>query len=187
MARADIVELDLFDLGCPTEFNFDSPYWQTDFDLGVEFVEISTVYIDWSGEITAELVMPCGYPDKDKAVPIDAQFVATLYELDPHSYFGRAYVQAGADTYPDPEPFELQSVFTNDDQSALLDGKASIEIWFGGIYRPSYLCTVEYPSADLVSATLVFEGTVIPEPATFLLLVIGMVGVRAKHHSKLRQ
>ncbi len=32
--RADIVEVNLFDLGCPTEFNWDAQYWQTDFDLG---------------------------------------------------------------------------------------------------------------------------------------------------------
>jgi hypothetical protein len=170
MAKAHIVELNLFDLGCPTEFNFDSSYWQTDFDLGVEFVEISTVYMDWSGEIRGQEIMYGG--------PIDSQFVATLYELEPHNYFGRAYVQAGADTYPDPEPFELQSVFTNDDWSALLDGKARIEIWFGDTIHLFSLVSLSVPRGELDSVILVVGGTVIPEPATLLLLTMGLVWVR---------
>ncbi len=51
-AVADIVELDLFDLGCPSAYDPDSLYWTTDFDLGVTFIEISNVYIDWAVEIT---------------------------------------------------------------------------------------------------------------------------------------
>jgi len=53
ISDADIVELDLFSIGCPTEFNWDNQYWQADFELGVEFFEIDNVYMDWSGEITA--------------------------------------------------------------------------------------------------------------------------------------
>jgi len=47
--NADIAELDLFDLGCQSVYDFDSQYWTTDFDLGVTFIEISNVYIDWAG------------------------------------------------------------------------------------------------------------------------------------------
>ncbi|GAJ23597.1 unnamed protein product, partial [marine sediment metagenome] len=98
------------------------------FNLGFTFTEIFNLYIDWSGEITGEETMNAGI--------IDTQFVATLYELDPHDYFGRAYVQGGADTYPDPEPFDLQSPFNGQDWTMLLDGEASIEIWFGDTPHP---------------------------------------------------
>ena len=60
-----------------------------DFDLGVTFTEISNIYIDWSGRITAELV------GADPPFPINGQFVAKLYEADPYDYLGTAYVQAG--------------------------------------------------------------------------------------------
>lgn len=50
-AVADTVELDLFDLGCQPVYDFESTYWTTDFDLGVTFIEISNVYIDWAGEM----------------------------------------------------------------------------------------------------------------------------------------
>jgi len=187
MARGDIVELDLFSLGCPAEYDFKSPSWTTDFDLGVTFTEISHVYIDWSGEITAELVAPCGSPPDTPAHPLDGLFVATLYEPDPHDYFGRAYAQAGQATSPDPEPFELRSAFTDEGWSVLLDGRGAIEISLHIISRPLYLCTVEYPCGQLDSATLVLEGTVIPEPATILLLAIGIAGIQAKHHNKSQQ
>ena len=75
-ARADIVELNLFDIGCRTEFNWDSPYWQAEFNLGVEFLEISHVYMDWSGEITAGLAIRNDNPDEP--FPLDVGIGASL-------------------------------------------------------------------------------------------------------------
>jgi len=173
-AQADTVELDLFTLGCQTEYDFEQS-WTTDFDLRVTFTDISSVYIDWSGTITAELVVR----GADPPFPINGQFMAKLYEADPYDYLGSAHIQSGATTYPDPEPFDLQSTFTNDEGwSMLLDGRGSIEIWFGGIFRPADLITVELPSGAIDSATLVFTGTVIPEPATILLFSIGYMMFR---------
>ena len=54
--HADLVELDLLTLGCPQEFPGTWDYWQSDFDLEVEFSEISHVYIDWAGNITGGMV-----------------------------------------------------------------------------------------------------------------------------------
>src|SRR3989339_1322847 len=62
LCQGAIVELDLFSIGCPTEFDFDSSFWRTNFDLGVTFTEISHVYIDWSGEITAGLATSTSNP-----------------------------------------------------------------------------------------------------------------------------
>ncbi len=165
-------------LGAEGRYDVNSPYWQTDFDLGVTFTEISHVYMDWSGTITGELtnwsgtitgeLTTSGRPDPGNTTPLDAQFVAKLYELHPHNYFGWADVRGGAGTYPGPEPFDLLSEFTDEGWSALLDGRGSIEIWFGGIARPGGF-TVEYPSGQLDSATLVVEGTIVPEPASIFL------------------
>ena len=167
-ANADIVELPLAAEG---EYA-SSETWTMDFDLGVTFLDISHVYIDWAGEITGEETMHAGV--------IDAQFVATLYELNPHDYFGRAYVQGGADMYPDPEPFGLQSPFNGQDWTMLLDGKASIEIWFGATSHPLDVISLSVPSGALDSATLVVEGNIIPEPATFFLLALG--GLLFRNH-----
>jgi len=102
MAKANIVELNLFDLGCPTEFNWDNSYWQTDFNLGVAFTEISHVYINWSGEIMAGLVIeydprtlePIGEP-----FPDDVGIGACLES--PLSWRHTRVVSAGRATYPE--------------------------------------------------------------------------------------
>jgi len=172
-ADADIVELPL---GAEGRYDVDSGSWEMDFDLGVTFAEISNVYIDWSGTITAELVGIIGFPDRGG--PLDAQFVAILYELDPHNYFARAEVQGGVATYPDPDPFALQSAFTNEGWSTFLDGRGSVSIQVVQLARPAVAYTIEYPSGQLDSATLVFEGTLVPEPMSILLLTLGIVIVR---------
>jgi hypothetical protein len=170
IAEADIVELSL---SCEGQYD-SGQSWTAEFDLGVTFTEISNVYIDWSGKITAELV------GADPPFPIDAQFVAKLYEFAPYDYLGNAYIRTGAFMYPDPEPFDLRSTFTNEGWAMLLDGKGSIEIWFGGIMRPEYLGTLEPPSGLLESVTLVFDGVPIPEPVTILSLGLGFLILRRK-------
>ncbi len=45
MAGADIIELDLFTISCNGTYDYDSQYWASYFDLGVNFTEISHVYV----------------------------------------------------------------------------------------------------------------------------------------------
>jgi hypothetical protein len=96
MANATIVQLDLFDLGCPTEFNWDNSYWRTDFDLGVTFTEISNVYIDWSGEITAGLAVEPTRPGQ-QPFPLEVGIGASLggfpYPRFAQVWGGRQFIQ----------------------------------------------------------------------------------------------
>jgi hypothetical protein len=169
IAEADTVELNLFDLGCPTRFDFNSPYWQTDFDLGVTFSGISHVYIDWSGEITAGLAI--SYDDPCNPFPLRVGIGAAFYP--PLRY---AVVWGGEQTYPLPEPFDSLSEIKPSTWSDLLDGQgmiglqSEVVIMANGRY-------IEYGSINLDNATLIIEGTVVPEPATFILLVLGFTQI----------
>ena len=160
-ARATIIEIPL---DCDGQYDF-LDTWSSSFDFGVSFSQINDIYIDWSGQIVGEEALNAGV--------IDAQFVATLYESDPQSYYARTHVYGGAATYPTPEPFNLQTSFTDEGWSEFYDGQGSIEIWFGGIYRPLGEITVSLPSGEMNFATLVIDGVIVPEPATLSLLAFG--------------
>jgi hypothetical protein len=171
MARADIVELDLFDLGCPTEFNWDSPYWKTNFDLGVTFTEISNVYMDWSGEITAGLVID---RKSDEPFPEDVGIYAYL---GANPELRVADVWGGKITYPEPQAFDCGSDFELTGPSTwsdLLDGQGAITIGYTGyiILDGRY---IEPGNIVLNSATLVVAGTIVPEPVSILLLAMGTI------------
>ncbi len=53
-AWADVIELPL---DCAGTYDINTPAWNYNFDLGVTFSEISNVYIDWSGEAVANLIV----------------------------------------------------------------------------------------------------------------------------------
>jgi hypothetical protein len=163
---ATIIELPL---ECEGEYLFHET-WTASFDVGVEFAEISSIYMDWSGEITASQGM---------LFPIAFQFVASLYESDPYNYYARAYVAGGVPTYPNPEPFDLASQFDADYWIKLLDGQSNIEIWFGDTIH-LLDSVVSAGTGRLDSATLVIEGTVIPEPCTLCLFALGAVLLKRK-------
>jgi hypothetical protein len=171
---ADTVEVNLFDLGCPTGFNKNAPYWMSDFDLGVTFTEITNVYIDWSGTITAGIAIKDYNPDEP--YPLDVSIKAYL---DMPIDIGVS-VWGGEESYPSPELFYGQSVFQlrvprtwND----LLDGRATIWMYYGEliIIEGRY---IESGYITLDKANFVVEG-VVPEPATLLLISLGVFGIRA--------
>ncbi len=180
MADADTVELDLFSLGCPTEFTFDNPYWQANFDLGTGFIEISHVYIDWSGGITAALVQQL---DPQTLEPIGEPF-----PIDVGIYAGLSYpplritdIWGGQATYPTPEPFDCLSEIPAMSWADLLDGTNAVTLGLTEAVSP-YGRYVEHGSILLDKATLVVEG-IIPEPASIFLLAVGAFGLRARYLS----
>jgi hypothetical protein len=178
-AGATIVELDLLSLGCPTELNIDSTYWQTNFDLGVNFTEITNVYMDWSGSITAGLAIDSYHQYE----PFPLQ-VGLLAGLGIPFNWRHTDIWGGETTYPAPEPFDCLSEFVYGSMSwsELFDGQGSIGIEYqevimadlGGRY-------VEHGSVTLDKAILRVEGTV-PEPATILFLGAGIISLFVKKH-----
>ena len=157
-AKGTIIEISLDSAG---QYNSQDT-WSSSFDFGVSFSQINDIYIDWSGQIVGE--------DTSFGV-VPAQFVATLYESDPQSYFGQASVYGGAATYPTPEPFNLQSSFTDEGWSSVYDGHGNIEIWFGDIIHVGI--TESLPTGQIDTAKLVIDGIIVPEPATLSLLAFG--------------
>lgn len=174
LASADIVELDLFDLGCQELYDFNSPSWTTDFDLGITFTEISNVYIDWSGEITAGLAVEGG----SDPFPLDVGIGAYL-EKPPN--WRHTILGGGEETYPHPEPFDNWSEFQYGGMpwSELFDGQGTITIEYQEPVSPD-VSYVQHGSIVLDSAILVVDGVVVPEPTTLLFIVIGAIGIRAK-------
>jgi len=169
--NAEIVQVPL---NCAGTYDINSPYQQIDFDLGVTFTEISHVYIDWSGQITAGLAIY--YSDPENPFPVDVEIRASLGS---NPWPRLTYVRGGKTTYPDPMFFDTLSEFDWQDStwSDLLDGEGTI--------RVSYIepiigdGRVETSGTIILNnASLVVDGTVVPEPATYLLFTIGIAGIR---------
>ena len=182
LASADIVQLDLFDLGCQTIYDFNSPSWTANFDLKVTFAQISNVYMDWSGKITAGLAVQRG----SAPFPLDVGIGAYLGSYPDVS---RAATSGGELTYPDAELFDCWSEFdllVPSDLSDLLDGRSTILIEYEAliILDGSY---VQHGSIVLDSAILVIDGLLLPEPATVLFLIVGIGAIRAVRPKSSRQ
>jgi hypothetical protein len=172
-ANAYIAEVNLFDLGCPTVFNDDSPSWSTNLDLGITFKEISRVYIDWSGEIKGGLV--ARYSNPDDTYPVSLGIRA--YFESPIGAYSESW--GGGDTYPVPEPFDCQSdfqLFWFGSWSGLLDGRATIFLYRDNLIVGEFDSYIEYGSINLDKSTLVVEG-IVPEPSTIVLLGLGFTQV----------
>ena len=164
--EATIVELPLDAAGV---YGWSSGYWETDFDLGVTFSDISNVYIDWSGEIMAATVKE---NSGDDPFPIDIGIMAVFGGNATH----HASVHAGEATYPQAEPFAEMSEFMLtglDTWNDLLDCKGTLFISPDYPASSNTMGYIEYGYIQLDMATLVVEGAVVPEPATFALFVLG--------------
>ncbi len=180
VALGDTVELPL---NCAGTYGFNS-YWQADFNLGVTFSEISHVYIDWSGGITAGLAVydtdPCN------PFPLDVGIRASLGS---NPWPRLTEIWGGAETDPEPEIFDRISQFSLSPTSSwsdLLDGQGNIRISHISFVGTGGWHYIDYGSVVLNDATLIVEGTVIPEPATFILLVSGFTQIiRRKSHSRI--
>jgi hypothetical protein len=172
---AEIVEFPLN--GCAGTYTVDTPYWTSDFDLGVTFSEISHVYIDWSGEINADL-----YPGNPDPLPGYGKLVAGIGPIPGEGWLRSASVLGGVSTYPEPEPFGKSSEFfiyqLGVTWDSLLDGKESITIFIPSVAGDPP--PISQGSVVLNNATLVVDGTIIPEPATIVFIGLGIMSIRRR-------
>ena len=164
------------------EYNYDDPYLAMDFDLGVAFTEILSVYIDWSGEITGGLAQnydPITFEPVGEPYPIEVGVYASLGSNPSPRW---AQVWGGVASYPDPELFnvqnEVEALTGPTNWSDLLDGQGTITIGYTELIM-LYGGYVEHGSVTLNDVTLEVHGAVIPEPATVLLLGFGGLILRA--------
>jgi hypothetical protein len=165
--RAEIVSLNLFDLGCQEFYDFNSSSWTTNFDLGITFTEISNIYVDWSGEITGGLAVKMG----SEPFPIDVGINASL-GFNPYRH---ALVRGGETTYPDAETFDLLSEVESavpSTWSDLLDGQGTITVEYTEIII-TFGQYVVHGNVVLSSATIIVDGVPVPEPAAILFLTLG--------------
>jgi len=125
-AEGAIVELAL---PCAGRYDWQTPSCTVDFDLGVQFSEISRVYIEWSGEMMGWLVTDMVTPAYRPPYPINMQ---VFFDLGSNPTIRGGTVKGGRITYPEPEQFDGLIEMTLPDGSTwsdLLDGTGQLTLW----------------------------------------------------------
>ena len=175
IAQPVVADMHTYPLNCAGTYYENSGAWIHNFDLGVTFTEITQVSIQWSGEMEAATVTP-------PFEYIDVGIGVSIGDVTP--YYRSASVWAGAGAYPDPEEFDCTSVISaatiTTDWSSLLDGVEEICISYSEtiFVSRSYL---HHGRAILDDATLIIEGTIVPEPISLTVLLLGATVVLRKN------
>ena len=173
VSRATLVELPL---DCAGIYDRDN-YWETNFNLGVEFTDISHVYIDCEGEIIGGRAIK--YINPNNPFTVDVGIYASL-GFNPS--LRRITLWGGSEKYPDPEPFDCTiefELYGGSTWSDLLDGKGTIRVGYTELII-SDGTYIESGKIDLDNIKLVLEGTEIPEPSSIILLSLGVGCLRIR-------
>jgi hypothetical protein len=178
-AYAETVQLDLFSIGCPNLFSHNDS-WTSNIDIGVQFSQIDSVYMDWAGGITAGLAID--YDDPCNPFPMDVGIKA--YFPSPISI--SATLWGGEPNYPNPEPFDIQTDFglsPFDTWDPFLDGSASFSLYYTELVLLNSVY-IEHGSIDLTKANLVVEGVIVPDPSTLILFGLSAIFMRKRLNFK---
>jgi len=137
------------------------------FDFGTSFLSIDEVSIRMSGTFTPGVV--------------HSVITGESWDANPEILL---YIQRGVGTFLHPleSPFDAEQIFELDLGATwdfLLDGKGEVSAYLGwGGGTPSLIITPGF--VEISQAYITVEG-VVPEPATILLLGLGIIGVRIRN------
>ena len=167
--RATIIELPL---DCAGTYSFNDS-WETDFDLEVEFTQIDSVSIEWSGEFNGGRAVYYSAPNDP--FPIDVGISA---DFGRNPTFRSTDVYGGKQTYPNPELFDLTSevILYSASWSDLYDGKGKLNLYYT---QPSLYegYVIETGTVILNNATIIVDGTLVPEPSAMIIMVLGTLSL----------
>jgi hypothetical protein len=179
-AYGDVISLPLN--GSAGFYDINTPTWTYNFDLGVTFSQISHVYIDWSGEITGGQEQWMNNPT---LMTIDGTLIAYL---GAYPQLRGASVSGGKSTFPASDPFDVQTTFSilygSNTWDNLLDGKENISIDLYSSFKTiPEIKIIDYGRVVLNDATLIVEGTIVPEPTTLMLFGFGFTQILRRKKS----
>lgn len=147
-----------------------------DVDFGTSFTSIQSFRIEWSGHINAGWYVFNDMEFGLRSGVSRGAFYAVTDPLDPWVHADTDLL--GVATYPDPEFFDMASAFRlfPDHFDGLFDGKTRLSIgisreWMMGV--GDYLPETTYATGYLDGATLIVEGTPVPEPSSVAALLLG--------------
>ncbi len=168
-AQADIVTVSLTELAGPVGRH---PNWDViDVDLGVIFSEIQSVKIQVSGTITPGLGQGDGV---ERPVLPYFELPGIIEIFMDHPATGSCITTVG----PFNGGFSVEQFLecTYDaNWDILLDGQEELIAHItSNLVGIGFGSPLEFPTADISQATLTVEGVVIPEPASILLLLVGV-------------
>jgi len=140
--------------------------------------------MDWEGEITA-----CRGEDfriPGVLFPIDVSLSASL-GFNP--YLRTASIEGGKLTYPLPEPFDeiTEYIHNGSTWSDIFDGEGTIGIYYLEPVSSDFINIIESGSIQLKRTKLIVEGTIIPEPNSFILMLIGLGSIKFKNKLRMFQ
>lgn len=160
VSQATTVE---YELTCAERY-IKGTVWEHNVNLGKQFSEIAQVSIIWSGMFNAALVINPSTPEDDW---LDVGLCLSLGNATSNCI----YIYGG-DTYaPDSESLSGQAIFASSGYDNFFDGKETVRI--SHLNLVSLYNYVSTGFVDLNNATLIVEGTLVPEPVSLSLLLIG--------------
>lgn len=157
---------------------------ETSFDFGQQFAEIESVSIEIEASVTAREFDVCGtfFDPQPCMHVVQLLGLFAIMDIEDTPSFLAVFSEglSFSDNFEDLTGAGVDVGRFNDDVGwgFLLDGKGSLELFWNSAYgNPDRIIrNVIEPGGKIISARLVIQATVIPEPSTATLLGLGLLG-----------